>query len=102
MFHGYRGALVLLCATVSCLVSLAAASQNSDRAEASKPGSSDDQLQEVVVTAEKREATVQSTPISITAITGADLTAEGLTDMVSVAEQTPGLSFRTRSGQGRR
>jgi iron complex outermembrane recepter protein len=95
MFHGYRGALALLCATVSCLVSVAAASQNSDGAEASKPGSSDDQLQEVIVTAEKREATVQSTPISITAITGADLTAEGLTDMVSVAEQTPGLSFRT-------
>ena len=56
-------------------------------------------LQEVVVTAEKRESTVQKTPISITAITGADLQAQGVTDMVSVAQQVPGISFKT-SGPG--
>src|SRR6202046_369982 len=58
-----------------------------------------DELQEVVVTAEKRESTVQKTPISITAITGADLQAQGVTDMVSVAQQVPGISFKT-SGPG--
>jgi iron complex outermembrane receptor protein len=56
-------------------------------------------LQEVVVTAEKRESTVQKTPISITAITGADLQAQGVSDMVSVAQQVPGISFKT-SGPG--
>ena len=56
-------------------------------------------LQEVVVTAEKRESTVQKTPISMTAITGADLQAQGVTDMVSVAQQVPGISFKT-SGPG--
>ncbi|HZO21646.1 MAG TPA: TonB-dependent receptor [Steroidobacteraceae bacterium] len=56
-------------------------------------------LQEVVVTAEKREATVQDTPISITAITGADLQARGVSDLVSVAQQVPGVSFKT-SGPG--
>lgn len=56
-------------------------------------------LQEVVVTAEKRESTVQKTPISITAITGADLQAQGVADMVSVAQQVPGISFKT-SGPG--
>ena len=56
-------------------------------------------LQEVVVTAEKRDSTVQKTPISLTAITGADLQAQGITDLVEVAQQVPGVSFKT-SGPG--
>ena len=56
-------------------------------------------LQEVVVTAEKRESTVQKTPISLTAITGTDLQAQGVTDFLSVAQQVPGISFKT-SGPG--
>src|SRR5438270_9678362 len=56
-------------------------------------------LEEVVVTAEKRESTVQKTPISITAISGADLQAQGLSNLLSVAQQVPGVSFKT-SGPG--
>jgi iron complex outermembrane receptor protein len=57
------------------------------------------ELQEIVVTAEKRESTVQKTPISITAISGSELQAQGLSDMTSVAQQVPGVSFKT-SGPG--
>ncbi|MDE2304240.1 MAG: TonB-dependent receptor [Gammaproteobacteria bacterium] len=57
------------------------------------------ELEQIVVTAEKRRSTVQSTPISITALSGADLTAAGLSSMVAVAQQVPGLSFKT-SGPG--
>jgi outer membrane receptor protein involved in Fe transport len=56
-------------------------------------------LQEVIVSAEKRDSTVQKTPISMTAITGADLQAQGVTDLVEVAQQVPGVSFKT-SGPG--
>src|SRR5579871_3778211 len=56
-------------------------------------------LQEVVVTAEKRESTVQKTPISITAFSGNDLQAQGITDLLTVAQQVPGVSFKT-SGPG--
>jgi outer membrane receptor protein involved in Fe transport len=59
----------------------------------------DQELQEIVVTAEKRESTVQKTPISITAISGSDLQALGLSDMTAVAQQVPGISFKT-SGPG--
>src|ERR1700734_1409722 len=58
-----------------------------------------EELQEIVVTAEKRDSTVQKTPISITAISGAELQADGLSDMTSVAQQVPGVSFKT-SGPG--
>ena len=56
-------------------------------------------IEEVVVTAEKRESTVQKTPISITAISGADLQAQGISNLLSVAQQVPGVSFKT-SGPG--
>src|ERR1700676_2058099 len=57
------------------------------------------ELEEILVTAEKRESTVQRTPISITAISGADLQAQGISDLQSVAQQVPGVSFKT-SGPG--
>jgi outer membrane receptor protein involved in Fe transport len=56
-------------------------------------------LQEIVVTAEKRESTVQKTPISMTAISGEDLQSAGISDFTSVAQEVPGISFKT-SGPG--
>ncbi|MGB9331301.1 MAG: TonB-dependent receptor plug domain-containing protein, partial [Steroidobacteraceae bacterium] len=61
--------------------------------------SSADQLQEVVVTAQKRTSTVQETPISITALTGQDLEDRGINDIQSIVQSVPGVSMRT-SGPG--
>jgi iron complex outermembrane recepter protein len=58
-----------------------------------------DQLQEIIVTAQKRESTVQDTPISITALSGQDLADRGITDLSSVVQSVPGVSMRT-SGPG--
>jgi outer membrane receptor protein involved in Fe transport len=52
-------------------------------------------LQEVVVTAEKREATVQSTPLSITAVSGERLQAQGISNVMDAARQIPGISMRS-------
>jgi iron complex outermembrane recepter protein len=57
------------------------------------------QLQEVVVTAQKRESAAQNTPISLTAVTGADIQARGLTDLSDLVLSVPGVSIRT-SGPG--
>src|SRR5882724_1526871 len=54
-----------------------------------------DQLQEIVVTATRRETTVQETPISITAISGADIEARGYADFDSLASSIPGVSMQT-------
>jgi len=56
-------------------------------------------LAEVIVSAEKRDSTVQKTPVSMTAITGADLQAQGVSSLAEVAQQVPGVSFKT-SGPG--
>jgi outer membrane receptor protein involved in Fe transport len=52
-------------------------------------------LQEIVVTAEKRTSTVQATPISITALTGEQLQAQGTVDLESVVREVPGISMRS-------
>ena len=56
-------------------------------------------LEEVVITATKRESTVQDTPISVTAISAADIANKGLTDFNSLAQTVPGIAMRT-SGPG--
>lgn len=58
-----------------------------------------DTLQEVVVTAEKRTSTVQDTPVSITAVSSADIAERGLIDFNSLAVSVPGIAMRT-SGPG--
>jgi iron complex outermembrane receptor protein len=56
-------------------------------------------LEEIVVTATKRETTVLQTPMSITAISGTDIQARGFTDFASVVQTIPGVSMQT-SGPG--
>ena len=60
---------------------------------------SGDQLTEIVVTAEKRNERLQDTPISVTAITGAELQAQGIADTADAARQIPGVAL-TSAGPG--
>jgi iron complex outermembrane receptor protein len=53
------------------------------------------ELGEIVVTAEKRSATVQTTPLSVTALSGDQLQSQGITNITEVAGDTPGISMRT-------
>jgi outer membrane receptor protein involved in Fe transport len=53
------------------------------------------ELQEVVVTAEKRTSTVQETPISLTALSGQDLQQQNITSLEDLAAAVPGVSMRT-------
>jgi outer membrane receptor protein involved in Fe transport len=62
-------------------------------------GADSGQLSEIVVTAEKRDATVLTTPISLTAISQADITGRGATDIATLLQSVPGVSIRT-SGPG--
>jgi outer membrane receptor protein involved in Fe transport len=79
------GRAVLLCAT-SCLLLRPAAAPAQ---QATKPS------EEIVVTAEKRSSTIQKTAISITALKGSELARNGITTVAQVAQQVPGVSFKT-------
>ncbi len=61
--------------------------------------STGDQLQEVVVTAEKRTSDVQNTGASITAVTSEEIADRGIVDFNSLAQSVPGIAMRT-SGPG--
>lgn len=56
-------------------------------------------IEEIVVTAQKREESVQSVPISIVAISAAQLDRAGLTDILGVAGRTPSLQFSSAGGE---
>ena len=56
-------------------------------------------LEEIIVTATRRESTVQNTPISMTAVSGQDIQDRGLADLRTLAQSVPGVSMRT-SGPG--
>jgi len=52
-------------------------------------------LEEIVVTAEKRDSTVQATPISMTALSESDLANQNITSIDDLVGKVPGLSLRT-------
>ena len=77
---------VLLCTAASLSAMKARAAENPDVETG---------MQEVVISAEKRETTVQETPISISAVSGDDLQARGVASLAALAQGTPGVSLKT-------
>jgi iron complex outermembrane receptor protein len=55
------------------------------------PAFSQTTLEEIVVTAQKREQSAQDVPISITALSGGQLAVLGMTNAKDIAEQVPGV-----------
>src|ERR1700677_2116694 len=62
-------------------------------AVAQQADSSAEQLNEITVTATRRQATLESVPYSISVVSGEQLEQEGITDIASLASQVPGLSL---------
>jgi outer membrane receptor protein involved in Fe transport len=58
------------------------------------------ELEEITVTATKRESGLQDIPMSISAITGDALERSGVTDFTDIATSVPSVSFRS-AGPGR-
>src|SRR4051812_2184779 len=59
----------------------------------------DQAIQEVVVTAQKREQTLQSVPIAVQVLTGAKLRAAGADDLKSLQILAPGLTVTSTTSE---
>jgi len=57
-------------------------------------------LEEIIITAQKREQSLQEAPVSVTAFSGDALRKLNLTNSVDVASQTPNFSIGTPVGAG--
>ncbi|MES2496599.1 MAG: TonB-dependent receptor [Pseudomonadota bacterium] len=63
------------------------------QASAQQVGQPSDTIEEIVVTAQKRNENMQSTPIAISAFTGDSIAKKGLADIQQVARLAPNVSF---------
>src|ERR1700682_1612329 len=100
--HRYRSARWTSIA-LATLVSLTALTELASAADAIDTSPTDGSsettdtggLPEITVTAEKFKSTIQNTPISMSALSGDQLTAAGLTRIEDIAHEIPGLSMRS-------
>ncbi len=99
MTDGARIRLALQTATLALCagIALPAQAQTQTGQSATSPASNND----IVVTALRRDTTIQTTPMAITALTGETLTDAGVTNITDYAKFVPGLNI-TDSGPGQR
>ena len=76
------------CRGLTCIVMAFAVGSVSDHALAQEPS-----IEEVVVTARKREESLQEIPLSITVFDGEALERNRIENIIDVAKYTPGLVF---------
>jgi iron complex outermembrane recepter protein len=82
------------------LVGLGANAAHSDDVPATPPSTTATLMEEVTVTARRREENIQDTPISIAAYSGAALEARGVERADDLAKIVPNLVFQQNPGAG--
>jgi iron complex outermembrane receptor protein len=87
----------VLLAAASWTTSASASEATTTAAATTSPATTESGLEEITVTAERFTSTIQNTPISISAFTGGDLTAAGISRVQDIARDVPGLSMRYAS-----
>ncbi len=89
--------IVAILLSTTTLVPFAAAAQSApaDAAEPAAVRATTTAPGEILVTAQKRASTVQSTPVSIAAVSGAELQARGVVNATALASATPGVSLKS-------
>jgi iron complex outermembrane recepter protein len=87
----------LVVATAMAEFSLCAAAMGASASSAPDPDGSADSaaMQEIVVTATRREESISKVPISITALSGAELQEQGISSVSSLVGEVPGVSMKS-------
>ncbi len=95
MTHCKQFFVLAISTSTAALLALGCWGSRAAWAAASEATAEDTGLAEIVVTAEKYTSTIQNTPISMSAVTGDQLIAAGITTVEDVAHFVPGLSMRS-------
>jgi iron complex outermembrane recepter protein len=88
-----RTGLILTAALLVCMAKTLL--QSAGAQEAGAQSGSVGAIEEIVVTAQKYKSTIQDTPISMSALSGDQMAAAGITTVTDVAHDVPGLSMRS-------
>ena len=92
----YRSSCLLAFTAIGTIFGSNSAIAQETAVEASDaPAASEDQgaIQDIVVTARRREESLQSAPVTVTAFGNEELTAKGINDFTRLAQATPGINF---------
>lgn len=88
-------ALLAAAVALSVLPPAARADDAAPAAAATSEQPPESSLREVVVTATRREESLSTVPVSVTAITGEEMEARGMKDFMDIVRFTPGVSIDT-------
>jgi len=83
---------------IAALVAGMPAAAQSEVGNAAVAKNNGDQLNEIVVTSRRVEENLQSTPISVSAVSGEDLRDQGVTDIAALDRIIPNLTYTTNGG----
>ncbi len=86
ILHASSALLVTLAAPAMAQEAPAAPAEDAQAAQGSG-------IEEIIVTARRREESLQSAPITVTAFSGDQLEQKGITDFARLAQATPGINF---------
>src|SRR5687768_10637772 len=82
-------------------VAIATVAQAQEAAVPEETPVPENQLEEIVVTAEKRANNIQDIPIAVTAMSGEDLASRGIGDIEALAPSLPNVNFGRNLGFAR-
>ncbi len=88
-----RYVAILVAGTIAALLPC-----KSSLAQNAQVSSASSEIEDITVTAQKREETVQSAPLSITALTGGMIDEQGIDSLADISEFTPNLNIHTNTG----
>ena len=83
-----------------CIAALIAGPATAQTARESSAPAVSGGLEEIVVSARRREESMQSVPLAVSVVGGEQLAAEGITDLVALGNKMPGLTVAPGNGAG--
>lgn len=81
--------------TLAAWAALALPAMAQENSEAAPPPTAG--LEEIVVTAQRREESIQNVPVSVTAFSAADIESRGATSLLDLGMASPNVTFNTSS-----